>query len=190
MKVISRSCAAPCSPPPPLPPPLPPAVYSATLLCTNLCNPPLPSCPLSPPPPALQEVMHQYRGRLGVYFQDGFNVVEGVAMLLLIGSGACKVGERGGGREGGKEGGHTQGGLGGGGWRAWDGRNRPALPGGKGAAAWLVVSMPVAGPPNVSRDVPHPVYPAPSPPSPPRLTPPRPVPPLPPPTVYHFLHQS
>ncbi|KAG2433213.1 hypothetical protein HYH02_012754 [Chlamydomonas schloesseri] len=39
----------------------------------------------------VQEVMHQYRGRLGVYFQDGFNVVEGGAMLLLIGSGACKA---------------------------------------------------------------------------------------------------
>ncbi|KAG2446346.1 hypothetical protein HXX76_000933 [Chlamydomonas incerta] len=39
----------------------------------------------------VQEVMHQYRGRLGVYFQDGFNVVEGLAMLLLIGSGACKA---------------------------------------------------------------------------------------------------
>ncbi|KXZ43689.1 hypothetical protein GPECTOR_83g301 [Gonium pectorale] len=39
----------------------------------------------------LQEVLHQYHGRLAVYFADGFNVIEAVAMVLLVGSGACKA---------------------------------------------------------------------------------------------------
>ncbi|KAG2454950.1 hypothetical protein HYH02_000777 [Chlamydomonas schloesseri] len=39
----------------------------------------------------LQELMAFYEGRPVVYFQDGFNIIEGVAMLLLVASGGCKA---------------------------------------------------------------------------------------------------
>ncbi|PNH05304.1 Short transient receptor potential channel 2, partial [Tetrabaena socialis] len=38
-----------------------------------------------------QEVRHQYFGRLAVYFQSGFNVVESACLLLLVASGSCKA---------------------------------------------------------------------------------------------------
>lgn len=39
-----------------------------------------------------QEVAHKYQRRLAVYFTDGFNVIEAITILLLLGSGGCKVG--------------------------------------------------------------------------------------------------
>ncbi|KAG2442727.1 hypothetical protein HXX76_002809 [Chlamydomonas incerta] len=39
-----------------------------------------------------QEVAHKYQRRLAVYFTDGFNIIEAITILLLLGSGGCKVG--------------------------------------------------------------------------------------------------
>eukprot|EP00198_Chlamydomonas_reinhardtii_P013945 XP_001703282.1 predicted protein [Chlamydomonas reinhardtii] len=38
-----------------------------------------------------QEVAHKYQRRLAVYFTDGFNVIEAITILLLLGSGGCKL---------------------------------------------------------------------------------------------------
>ncbi|KAG2440192.1 hypothetical protein HXX76_004304 [Chlamydomonas incerta] len=39
----------------------------------------------------IQELMAFYEGRPVVYFRDGFNIIEGITMVLLVCSGACKA---------------------------------------------------------------------------------------------------